>query len=126
MKVSKKEWNIISFLLAIGTCFGFLIFTESSKEDACKVAFLKYSEMSLNGRVSKRFVDPMNHNAKTLNMVKGDSQWLYYHSIYDVSGFFDFVEVGDSVIKQASSPRIHVIRKDKKAFFDLEFRCDGE
>ena len=71
---------------------------------------IKYT-MQFHGIITSKYIDRKNHNSKTIEMKLNDS--IDYYMIprqFDMSGFYDFIEVNDSIFKKEWGFKIFIKR----------------
>ena len=81
----------------------------------------KFKMEKFSGRIEKKYIDKKEHNYKMLVISKDNGR---DSSRYDNerSGFWDFVQINDSIIKRENSFEIYIIKKDTSFIIDF-YRC---
>lgn len=80
----------------------------------------KFKAMELEVSVKNKFLDTENHNVPTVLFHNGKSLRLNR----DTSRLFDYIEIGDTVLKLKESLEIKVVRsKTQQASFVIYFGC---
>jgi hypothetical protein len=81
----------------------------------------KFKKEKFSGRIEKKYIDKKEHNYKMLVISndRGRDSSSYNN---DRSGFWDFVQINDSVIKRENSFEIYIIKKDTSFIIDFD-RC---
>lgn len=69
--------------------------------------------------VSKKYLDQKNHRFKTIEFHEGDPIVL----ARDTSGFFNFIQPNDSLVKTRGSRTLSVYRGDSIHRFNIFFGC---
>jgi hypothetical protein len=77
-----------------------------------------YRRAKFEGKVVKKYIDRKQHNYQMLVIQKKEGRDSTYYDT-DSSGFWDFVEIGDSVIKIENSNEIIVANKDTSFFISF-------
>ncbi|HPR86325.1 MAG TPA: hypothetical protein PLG33_09740 [Prolixibacteraceae bacterium] len=96
-----------------------LIFLMIKWEDYSHKKFLeKYKKAKFEGQIIKKYIDRKQHNYQMLVIQKKEGRDSTYYDT-DSSGFWDFVEIGDSVIKIENSNEIKVVNKDTSFFISF-------
>jgi hypothetical protein len=81
-----------------------------------------YFESSIKGKVIDKYRLKWNRNSRELDISEAGGIGHIY-LIGERSGFWDNVQVGDSLIKESKSLRIHVIRGNQTIIYDLNHGC---
>lgn len=81
-----------------------------------------FKKIILTGKVLDRFIDSKSHSYPTLQ-ISNYNKKLVIHE-YDKSGFYDFVEIGDSLIKEKGSLDIRLIRNELDTVFTIDYGCE--
>ena len=120
-----------NFILTIIGLLLFLIFyllyfdqwTENTrKSNMCK-AKQKALSVNLNGTIQKRYRNKRNHMVETIEINSIDKNIRSTFLANEVSGFFDIISVGDSLIKDEGSLKIKVISNGIQKTFLLNYMC---
>ena len=107
----KRNWikSIYIGLIIIG---GILFFTYTIEKQSSKLPqlFKGQVEKEYIGIVSKKYIDQKNHNNKTLILDRsGVIMKTFWNA--DKSGFFEYVNESDSIVKNSGSEIINVYRE---------------
>ncbi len=70
-----------------------------------------------------KYIDKLNHGEPTLKIDVGDSVVLY-RKYFDVSGLYEYCQVGDSVSKQSNALEVFVKRGEYRRSFIVDFDCE--
>ena len=73
------------------------------------------------GMVIDKFIDRKNHLNPTLKISNYNTKIVFLD--YDKSGFYDFVRIGDSIIKEKGNMKIRLIRNDIDTVFTIDYGC---
>ena len=79
----------------------------------------RMKEVSIDGKVEEKYVKEWDKHTEILG-VRNYVDLIYLVS--DQSGFWNYVEVGDSISKQADSFVVDVFRKGDKRTFELRYQ----
>jgi len=80
----------------------------------------QFVETSINGSVKRKYQDK-NHGLKEKVQIND----LVISVFLDSSGFYDFVQPGDSVVKDVGVGLIEIYRNDSSMKqFTIDFGCD--
>ena len=113
LKYSKKIFPIFALiafsilLTRIGDC---------SHKQACE----SFKKSKFIGKVIKKYINTHQHQDETLVYLKETEIDSMIFST-DVSNFYSFVEIGDSIIKIEHSNEIRIANKDTSFF--INFNC---
>jgi hypothetical protein len=104
-------------LIIIIACF---LFSCQSHCDAVQ----DVKKIGIAGRILDKYRIKLNRNSKELDFTNSLSNRKHIYLFFERSGFWDFVQVGDSLYKSEDSFKIHVYRmnNDPKIFI-LEYGC---
>lgn len=117
-----KKPKKISLILGLLTIIFFIFLAkERSKEDCIRIR-KKYVNKKYNGIINRKFKDKENHALPTL-IIKEKNQRKIFGSFRDISGLYEYSQVGDSIIKEKESLKIKIIRDNKDTIFKLDFNC---
>jgi len=89
-------------------------FTDYSHELFLK----KFQRVKFEGKVVKKYIDTKQHNYQMLVIQKKEGRDSSYYNT-DSSGFYEFVEIGDSIIKIENSNEMKVVNKDTLFFISF-------
>lgn len=70
-----------------------------------------YRRESYSGIVTDKFIDKENHNYHTLIIDNGE-QIRRVTFDHEIGGFYEFVEVGDSIFKEPDTLDLRLVRKE--------------
>ncbi|MFW6020444.1 MAG: hypothetical protein ACOCPM_07670 [Bacteroidales bacterium] len=89
-------------------------------------------EAQWKSNVLKKFIDSTEHNYPTIvifeydtifkKVVNWEEELVFFD--HEKSGFYDYVRVGDSIIKEKNSMDIRVIRGNKDTVFTIDYGCE--
>jgi hypothetical protein len=88
----------------------FLLANRESKKLSIKHCE-EFKQEEYHGRVLKKYIDLKQHNYKML-VVLIDSNMVSLNYTLEESGFWDFVQINDSIIKRKGNNEIYVVNKD--------------
>lgn len=116
---SKFKFLIIFFsIIPVVFLFIWGLFIPS---DNCNL-LLDFKKSNFKGIILNKYYDQKNHRTKTL-IIKINDKNAKLILPNDTSRFFDFIIVGDTVLKQKSTDFIGVYRKDSLKEFKIYFGC---
>ncbi|MPQ47689.1 hypothetical protein GCQ56_11810 [Marinifilum sp. N1E240] len=107
----KRNW-IKSIYIGLIIISGILFFTYTIEKQSSKLPqlFKGQVEKEYIGIVSKKYIDQKNHNNKTLILDRsGVIMKTFWNA--DKSGFFEYVNESDSIVKNSGSEIINVYRE---------------
>lgn len=87
----------------------------------CKLS-KEFKESSYRGVVVKKFIDKENHSAKMI-LIKHNDKIIDMNLDSDTTSYFEYVNVGDSIIKAKESVNLEVIKRNQIKDFSLYFGC---
>jgi len=126
MKVKKKNWVIIIFV--ISSVFIVTFFTLwgveniPSQEELCKAGVDFYKQEAYTGIVIDKFIDKEQHNYKKVIIEEDFNDKVVYLDA-DVGGVYNYIMIGDSLMKNKGELFLLVNRKGKDTLIDFKFRC---
>ena len=113
----KFRWNKYYFYFSVVIAIIFFIYYFQFPSKVRKETFERDVRLEFNGRVVKKFINVENHNYEMLHIKSGDDTISFLLN-FDLSGLFDYVRVGDSIVKYEDKTRIIVItERNSKEFF---------
>lgn len=126
----KKGCLIIIGFLAVVFFSGVLVLRNAddevfgfNREDARCAAFQEIKFVVFNGIVDSVFEDKRNHSINTLNInSSGNIQTVYLE--YDRSNLFNYLQPGDTVIKEYDTEVVLVSREGVITRFEIDFGCN--
>lgn len=113
-------------LLAIGIFFLIYFVTRRPFESGnCRINRLN-SYKKFSGIVSRKIKDSKSHTNEIIYLSNGQEyEWADDAYMYsELSGFFDLIEMGDSIEKSENSLILSVYRPDTSFMIDLSFPCE--
>ncbi|MDB4533291.1 hypothetical protein N9242_00345 [Vicingaceae bacterium] len=106
--------------LSILFCLGFFAYHFESSEDSLDVKFDKDILININGIVVEKYIDNQNHLYETC-VFKRDTNSQKFIFNLDDSGFFEYVEIGDSIYKKKGDSLFQVFRGSNIENFVLKY-----
>ena len=76
-----------------------------------------------NGVVIKKYIDKNNHNYKIVEIKGLDRQVHKELMDWDKSGLFEYIEKGDSIVKELNTLKVSVFRDKVEFFFLIDYKC---
>lgn len=84
--------------------------------------FAEFKTSSFNGVVEKKFLDEEHHLHEAIFV---DNQ--EHHFNHDKSGFYTFIQEGDSIIKKEGSESVVIYRQGKMVEqYEIDFGCQSD
>lgn len=120
LNTGRKIELIIAFLILSILAIGFY---SSYRKGNCMSDKIIYIEMEVSDIIVKKFIDPKNHNGKTL--ITQNNKKL--HMVSQLARqIYDVVELGDSLHKMKNSRKLILYKSngEKKEFIESEPDCD--
>jgi len=117
--------RVIGLILLL---IGFILFiwlNPTMGERVCKF-YEEDKNYGYEGDVVNKYIDSLNHSYPIVVFgpgYKGTERIDYTH---DVSGLFEFIQVGDKVIKKKGTYDVVVTRGDKESIFTLDYGCSSD
>jgi len=111
----KRVLKDFIWILFVVSMFYYVI--KISPREYCK----ELKKEKFSGKVLKKYVDLAQHNYQWLVYTKGEGIDSNEFNT-DLSGFYDYVEINDSIIKIENSYEIMIVNKDTSFF--VNFNCD--
>lgn len=123
MKKLKEKWwiiLIILFLIPIPVIVDWALKNIPSQSDLYKQAVSYYKNEEFDGKVIEKYIDKKSHNYQTIII------WENYAKrrvIFNdaVRGAFDYITVGDSIVKNKDELFVLIIRNSKDTIFEYDF-----
>ncbi|MDX8338862.1 hypothetical protein SLH46_06695 [Draconibacterium sp. IB214405] len=120
----------IAYIIYIGIAIVFMIINailpDSEEEEHIQESYTPATngqrninfDKRYNGLVIKKFNDSRNHNEETIEIKLSRGSYFYLHPpIIDKSGFYGFVQEGDSIFKDDWGFTFRVRREGKDTIF---------
>jgi hypothetical protein len=93
-------------------------FEEYRNKAACEM-FDEFKNRTIHGFVNAKYLDENHHLNETIE-VKGEKIMM----THDISGFYDFIQIGDSINKEMNKSDIRIIRNEVFVrSFEIDFGC---
>lgn len=113
---------VISFILMTLTIIVFISIAKrtSIKDCISQENFLKTTKYK--GIISGKYENANKHYLPTLEIKEGNQKKVF-ESFRDISGIYDFAQIGDSIIKDSGTLKIEIIRNNKGNNFIIDLNC---
>ena len=72
---------------------------------------MEFKKEQFGGRIVKKYIDKKQHNYEMLVIQMGGGKDSLLNFSADKSGFYDFIQVNDSIIKLENSNDIRIINR---------------
>jgi len=83
-------------------------------------------EMEYEGKVIKKYLDTANHYSRTILLVDSLGEGQSIIDNFDNSGFYDYVNAGDSIVKEKESLDVTVFRDGRDTVFNIRFEFQND
>lgn len=118
-KKTLKGWLLFIFLAGVFMTIMVNIVLEKTKHWVGTVddTINSYEIREYDGKVVKKFIDKKEHNDKTLILLQKENGILSRKKQifrFDISGFYEYVAVGDSLVKKEGDLFATVYREGEK------------
>jgi hypothetical protein len=119
----------LSFIVLSLYVLGYILPSFISKEKIVNRSNCNDEEMSKNesikGLVVKKIRDNYSHMWKTVEYsdLNGSHQTLIFRN--DESKAYDFLVAGDSIVKEANSLELKILRDGNVKLYNLDYGCDS-
>ncbi len=123
-KLIVKIWLITG---AIGLLFIIIWFSQiiPTPEEDINMAVNAYKIEEYEGLIVDKFIDRKEHNFKKVIINENNQQRVILFDI-EISGLYDFLEIGDSIIKNKGELRVRVIRNELDTILKMKFAAIDE
>lgn len=82
----------------------------------------KMRVQEMNGVVSSKYIDSKNHNKPTIEVKQGSRNEKFQFT-NEKSGFYNFINVGDSILKESGELEVSVFTKVDTTATMLNYGC---
>jgi predicted house-cleaning noncanonical NTP pyrophosphatase (MazG superfamily) len=118
----ERIFNVLGIIMIIA---GVIIFIMSpSTKENCINSYSELRSESYIGIVTKKYVDKDEHYFITVEIKLKDeiTSWILDN---DKSGLYDYLKIGDSIVKKNGTYKVRIYRKSKvDTVFILDYGCD--
>jgi hypothetical protein len=118
-----KNIQRILFLMSFAVFILIVNLLLPSKNELCHKAYKKIRSIEYNGKIINTYLDYNNHAIPTYEVIEDNDNVIKITDFRDMSGLFEYIEVGDSIIKYKNSYTVSVFRKNQKMDFILNYNC---
>ena len=108
---------IVIIIMIIGYSF----LNKYLKQDAINTSLSRMKNRQISGVVFEKYLDSSNHLVKTINIELDNSKHCDITVPLEKSGFFNFIQIGDSIFKDKNSLMIVIVRKDTVINYSLKY-----
>jgi len=91
--------------------------------DLCQQGVELYRNYEVQGSVIGKFVNNKNHNDKTVIIKDNNNQESIFILDADIGGVYDYIIVGDSLVKNSGELFLLVNRNNRDTIINFKFRC---
>lgn len=84
---------------------------------------LQFEKDEYSGAITDKFIDSLNHNAFTLMLNQSEKLPIMYFSANGDKAFYDYVCIGDSLIKPKGQSYFKIIKSAAIRKFYVENTC---
>lgn len=116
-----KQYILLAgFLLIVIVTVVVVFFEDRIGGDYACARHEEFREERWHGTITRKYIDDSNHRSETFDISGGKSHVMFLRD----SEFYQFIEVGDSLIKDFDTDTIQVFREDQLHRFKIEFGCE--
>jgi hypothetical protein len=114
---------VIPFLF-IGWMFYVLFCPHNQGLSSCDIENIIKSK-NVNGKIIAKYIDIENHSYKMIKLIRSNGQKVKLDFSFDKSGFYDYIEIDDTLIKEQGSIEVRVKNKNKNKnkIYILDYNC---
>lgn len=91
------------------------------KQHAINTAMNRMKNKQIRGVVFDKFLDSSNHLTKTINIEVESSKYYDITVPLEKSGFFESIQIGDSIFKNNNSLIVIIVRRDTIINYTLKY-----
>lgn len=113
----------IAFSILLFSIFFGILFLVLNKKTPCKKK-QSVLESRISGYVVGKYLDETHHNYETLEVRQQSDVRRHHFLLFEKSGAFQFVMVGDSIYKEKNTLILTVIRKSETYHLNLVYDCE--
>lgn len=119
----KSKFFLVLTLIVIGLISTFFFFKKNdlSREELTNQLKKKVSERSFSGIVKEKIKDSDFHD-RDIIYISNKENTLVTDFVYEDSSLFNFIKVGDSIIKKKDDLNVRIIRKELDTLIPLTFK----
>lgn len=114
-----RIWLVLCLIGLVIVSFWFRNITPKAEEEINQ-AVNAYRQEEFQGTIIKKFIDRNEHNFNKVIITEDQDIRTVLFDI-ETSGIYDYFEIGDSIIKEAGTLQIRVIRHDKDTVLKMKF-----
>jgi len=92
-------------------------------KDICYQIKTYFSSISCNGMISEKYIDKQNHSDNTIIVVENDIEKTFFLD-FEIGGMYDFLEIGDSIVKNKQQLSIRIIRGSMDTVLTFKYNCN--
>lgn len=112
-----SSWSVILSVVFMIAFITFAYFDTGLEQNVC-LSFDQAKEWNIDGTIQSHYIDSNQHNFPMI-VING----IEYNLVHDFSGFFEYTNVGDSILKEKGSTNILVYKVEEVKTFILDFNC---
>lgn len=121
MKLKKAKLIYTLVALSIGIVW---FYFQIKKQGTCQDAEKMELNVEYNGIMLKKYIDKSNHLFEIIEI--GNKNRIQKIMLdWDESGMYEFVEIGDSIVKELNTLEVKVFRKNAKTTFIINYGCSN-
>jgi len=103
----------------------FLFLSLPSLHDSACNAYTEFKSQEYKVVIVDKYIDNEDHSYPTLIFRDSkDNRIVNQNLVHDVSGFFDFVSIGDTLIKQKDEKGINIKNTKTDTIYVLDYGCN--
>lgn len=112
-----KKWTLISFFFVVA----FFIYVTLNQK-SCEEYYEQEKNIYFEGIITKKIINKNEHNYPIL-IIEGNGETIRYNLTSDLSGLYDFAEIGDEIKKEKGFNEITVKRNSNEIVYILDYGC---
>ncbi|MEJ8820319.1 hypothetical protein [Lacibacter sp. H407] len=121
----KRYYILLPIILFSFFIFRFLI-PQFSKDARC-ITYKEFQKIKLDGILIKKYIDSSQHSFPTLEVQNlGDSRVEKLNLNLDASGFYDKINLLDTLYKEVGKDEVYIKNNGKKIIMKIDFGCDNK
>jgi len=94
-------------------------------EIAQKQIVNNYKSLCYSGKITKKYIDRNDHSYEKV-IINNENQNTTLRFSFEASGLYDYLRIGDSIIKKKDSLSVRVIRSHIDTTINMKFKYWGK
>ena len=116
-KIASSKWTKIFSILFI---VSFIVYTNIQHSNHVEEKYRQDIALGFKSLVFDKYLDKPNHNSETCILIKDEDTTIFKFD-FDKSGVFDYIDIGDSILKPIGDSTIIIKRRNKLKKFTLDY-----